>query len=60
MDIPSIPQGLDDWNMDMIESLLNIPTIESEKLECKRKIRVYRRIKVRDHSSGKPGIGYLI
>ena len=40
MDIPSIPQNLDDWNMDMIDSLLNIPTIESEKLECKREIRV--------------------
>ena len=40
MDIPSIPQNLDDWNMDVIDSLLNIPTIESEKLECKREIRV--------------------
>ena len=40
MDIPGIPQNLNDWNMDAIGSLLNISNIESEKLECKREIRV--------------------
>ena len=38
MDIPNIPRNLDDWNMDVIGSLLDIPTIESETLECKREI----------------------
>ena len=40
MNLPSIPQNLNDWNMNMIDSLLNIPNIESEKLECKREINV--------------------
>ena len=38
MDIPNIPRNLDDWNIDVIDSLLGIPTIESETLECKREI----------------------
>lgn len=39
MDIPNIPQNLDNWNMDVIDSLLGISTIESETLECKREIK---------------------
>ena len=39
MGIPNIPQNLDDWDMDTIDSLLRISTIESETLECKREIR---------------------
>ena len=38
MGIPTIPQNLDDWNIDVIDSLLDVPTIESETLECKREI----------------------
>ena len=38
MDFPDIPQNLNDWNMDTVNSLLDIPNIESEKLECKREI----------------------
>ena len=38
MGIPNIPQNLDDWDMNAIDSLLGIPTIESETLECKREI----------------------
>ena len=39
MDLPDIPQDLNDWNMSTIDSLLGISNIESEKLECKREIR---------------------
>ena len=40
MDFPDMPQNVNDWNMDTVNSLLDIPNIESEKLECKREISV--------------------
>ncbi len=38
MGIPTIPQNLDDWSIDVIDSLLDVSSIESETLECKREI----------------------
>ena len=38
MDLPNIPTNVKDWDISTIDSMLDIPNIESEKIECKLKI----------------------
>ncbi len=38
MNLPNIPPNVDDWDIKVIDSMLNIPNIESENIECKQEI----------------------